>query len=462
MKVFKNNGRVIIANLIILILEIFHVEAFYLVDINDNLNNNLSKLNVNNINNNKNFNLISRRQVNEHYSDKNVENLPFKSQYGFIIVMISSFLAVYLNFVGTSYVLYRSYYKWKSSRRITLPMTLRVPMYIAMTDSFVMISHLINISRMAATQKPWEGSTCNIIGGLTFFFQCMNIFLVGGVAITTFLRVKSRSFSLGKYDYKLFLGMLILSLISTIALNKDFGQNMYWCAGKFDDKNLSIFSLCIIIIVMTVSLFCYISIIYEMRSIKIEEGFGSEEISNQRKEKNKRIYSKISSYILIFIIQYVPVTIYNISHIRHIDHYWIYVVCDIGINFGGIGNFVQVCKILYNSSSSYHHHRRHHRHHYHHYHYCQSHRHCHHYTINEGWSDKLDESSDTYNLNVINPRIPFNLNNNNNNSRDSNQDSCEVIDSFGIIHSASANQKKNKKVSRPSYLKKIPNELNNN
>ncbi|CAB4495426.1 uncharacterized protein OCT59_002503 [Rhizophagus irregularis] len=425
MKVFKNNGRVIIANLIILILEIFHVEAFYLVDINDNLNNNLSKLNVNNINNNKNFNLISRRQVNEHYSDKNVENLPFKSQYGFIIVMISSFLAVYLNFVGTSYVLYRSYYKWKSSRRITLPMTLRVPMYIAMTDSFVMISHLINISRMAATQKPWEGSTCNIIGGLTFFFQCMNIFLVGGVAITTFLRVKSRSFSLGKYDYKLFLGMLILSLISTIALNKDFGQNMYWCAGKFDDKNLSIFSLCIIIIVMTVSLFCYISIIYEMRSIKIEEGFGSEEISNQRKEKNKRIYSKISSYILIFIIQYVPVTIYNISHIRHIDHYWIYVVCDIGINFGGIGNFVQ-------------------------------------YTINEGWSDKLDESSDTYNLNVINPRIPFNLNNNNNNSRDSNQDSCEVIDSFGIIHSASANQKKNKKVSRPSYLKKIPNELNNN
>ncbi|EXX57019.1 hypothetical protein RirG_210940 [Rhizophagus irregularis DAOM 197198w] len=297
-----------------------------------------------------------RRQVNEHYSDKNVENLPFKSQYGFIIVMISSFLAVYLNFVGTSYVLYRSYYKWKSSRRITLPMTLRVPMYIAMTDSFVMISHLINISRMAATQKPWEGSTCNIIG----------------------------------------------------ALNKDFGQNMYWCAGKFDDKNLSIFSLCIIIIVMT-----------------IEEGFGSEEISNQRKEKNKRIYSKISSYILIFIIQYVPVTIYNISHIRHIDHYWIYVVCDIGINFGGIGNFVQ-------------------------------------YTINEGWSDKLDESSDTYNLNVINPRIPFNLNNNNNNSRDSNQDSCEVIDSFGIIHSASANQKKNKKVSRPSYLKKIPNELNNN
>jgi hypothetical protein len=352
MKVIKNYGRIIIANLIILILELSFTEAFYLVNNNNNNNNlksNLPKLNVN-INNNKNFNLITRQEdyehySNEHYSDENVEILPYKSQTGFLIVMISSFLAVYLNFVGTSYVLYRSYYRWKSSR-ITLPMTLRVPMYIAMTDSFVMISHLINISRMATTQKPWEGSTCTIIGGLTFFFQCMNIFLVGGVAITTFLRVKSRSFSLGKYDYKLFLGMLILSLISTIALNKDFGQNMYWCAGKFDDKNLSIFSLCLITIVITVSLFCYISIICEMKSIKIEEGFGSEEISNQRREKNKRIYSKISSYILIFIIQYVPVTIYNIGHIIHIEHYWIYVVCDIGINFGGVGNFVQVCKFL--------------------------------------------------------------------------------------------------------------------
>ncbi|GES74933.1 hypothetical protein GLOIN_2v1644923 [Rhizophagus clarus] len=369
---------------------------------------------------------ICRQEEKEQYSD---EMLPFKSRTGFLVVMISSILAVYLNFVGTSYVLYRSYYRWKSSR-ITLPMTLRVPMYIAMTDSFIMISHLINISRMATTQKPWEGSTCSIIGGLTFFFQCMNIFLVGGVAITTFLRVKSRSFSLGKYDHKLFLGMLILSLTSTIAFNKEFGQNMYWCSGKFVDKNLSIYSLCIIIIVMTVSLFCYISIICEMRSIKIEEGFGIEEISNQRKEKNKRIYSKISSYILIFIIQYVPVTIYNIGHLIQTEHYWIYVVCDIGINFGGVGNFVQ-------------------------------------YTINEGWSDKPDESSDMYNLNIINHRHPnqgeasFNFNNNNN-SRDSNQDSNEVIDSFGIIRPSAISQKKNKKVKKPFYLKKIPNELNNN
>ncbi|RIA88296.1 hypothetical protein C1645_775263 [Glomus cerebriforme] len=176
----------------------------------------------------------------------------------------------------------------------------------------------------------------------------MNIFLVGGVAVTTFLRVKrGRLFSLGKYDYKLFIGMLILSLISTISFNKNYGSNKYWCAGEYNDEMLAIYSLCIITLVITVSLFCYISIICEMRSIKIDESFGNEEISNQRKETNNRIYSKISSYILIFIIQYVPVTIYNIGHIIHINHYWVYVVCDIGINFGGIGNFVQVCCNFY-------------------------------------------------------------------------------------------------------------------
>ena len=75
-----------------------------------------------------------------------------------------------------------------------------------------------------------------------------------------------------------------------------------------------------------------------------------EEIANQRKETNKRIYSKISSYILIFIIQYIPMIIYHIGHIMHVANYWVFVVGDIGINFGGIGNFVQVsiCYLSFN------------------------------------------------------------------------------------------------------------------
>src|SRR3989442_148489 len=144
-------------------------------------------------------------------------------------------------------------------------MTLRVPMYIAITDSFVMITHLVNISHMATSQKPWEDISCKFIGGLSFFFQFMNIFLVGGVAFTTFLRVKrGRCFSLGKYDYKLFIGMLIPSLISTVIFSGNYGPNKYWCAANFNDVVLAIYSLCIITFIITASLFFYISIIREM------------------------------------------------------------------------------------------------------------------------------------------------------------------------------------------------------
>ncbi|CAI2180898.1 3579_t:CDS:2 [Funneliformis geosporum] len=177
---------------------------------------------------------------------------------------------------------------------------------------------------------------------------------------------------LGKFDYKLFTGMISLSSLITIIFYKSYGPNNYWCGGEFSDKILAISSLCIISVVMLVSLYCYISIIREMRSIKIEECFENanmpEEISIQR-------------------------------HIIHVKKYWVYVVCDIGINFGGIGNFIQ-------------------------------------YTINEGWSDDVrGDSGDAYGLNPTNFRFSYSGSRqssvNNDSSTNSNFDG--VVDSFGII-----------------------------
>src|SRR6266498_2235850 len=194
MTYLNNHGRILVTNLIILIIGLFYVEETFSLHINKNLNRNLLDDNHNDdnnsqliYNNNHNINVQFQQQENnetkELYPVENNITLPFKSRTGYLVVIISSYLALYLNFVGTSYVLYRSFYKWKNSG-ISLPMTLRVPMYIAITDFFLIITYIVNISHMAMTQTIWEDSSCKIIGGLTFFFQCMNIFLVGGVAVT--------------------------------------------------------------------------------------------------------------------------------------------------------------------------------------------------------------------------------------------------------------------------------------
>ncbi|CAG8438876.1 8527_t:CDS:2 [Funneliformis mosseae] len=396
-----HHGSIIVANLIILILGLPYAGEALSLHFNNNNYLNWSLL-VNNIHDHNKL-IYNKVQFQQEDNVELYSTFPFDSRTGYLVVIISSYLALYFNFVGTSYVLYRSYYR-RRSNGVSLPMTLRVPMYIAITDLFLILTHVVNISHMAITKTLWKDSYCKIIGGLNNFFQCMNMFLVGGVAVTTFLRVKrGRFFSLGKYDYKLFTGMISLSSLITIIFYKSYGPNNYWCGGEFSDKVLAISSLCIISVVMLVSLYCYISIIREMRSIKIEECFENsnipEEIAVQRKETNKRIYSKISSYILIFIIQYVPVTIYNIGHIIRVKHYWVYVVCDIGINFGGIGNFIQ-------------------------------------YTINEGWSDDIrGDTSDSYGLNPTNFRYTYaggrQSSVNNDNSMNSNFDG--VVDSFGII-----------------------------
>src|SRR4051794_13400262 len=94
----NNHGKIIMANLIILILEFFAVEALYL---ENNNNRNYQKLNNNdfNIYDYKKFKLIDdgdeqSSQQPDNYSKDSDSVLG--SQTGYLVVMITSYLAIYL------------------------------------------------------------------------------------------------------------------------------------------------------------------------------------------------------------------------------------------------------------------------------------------------------------------------------------------------------------------------------
>ncbi|CAG8700177.1 9315_t:CDS:2, partial [Cetraspora pellucida] len=65
------------------------------------------------------------------------------------------------------------------------------------------------------------------------------------------------------------------------------------------------------------------------------------EMARKRSNLEKRVSNKIISYVLVFILQWTPVQIFCAAKFFHIDSAWIYVVCVIGVHFGGLGNAIQ-------------------------------------------------------------------------------------------------------------------------
>ncbi|CAG8475996.1 8561_t:CDS:2 [Cetraspora pellucida] len=65
------------------------------------------------------------------------------------------------------------------------------------------------------------------------------------------------------------------------------------------------------------------------------------EMARKRSNLEKRVSNKIISYVLVFILQWTPVQIFCAAKFFQIDSAWIYVVCVIGVHFGGLGNAIQ-------------------------------------------------------------------------------------------------------------------------
>ncbi|RGB29273.1 hypothetical protein C1646_818609 [Rhizophagus diaphanus] len=233
-------------------------------------------------------------------------------------------------------------------------MIYRLPFYTACTDFLINCNFFINMLHTAIYAQVWDDMPCRIIGALNWAFLTINICFYAVIAIITYLRIcRDMYLNYGKYDYKLWLIIIAGSIIIQLVNIQNNGKRDYWCAAKSGQFNSAIILFTTITIVLSIILFCYISI---LRKVHKAPEFLSSSSSSSRNENTANVrvialehYSeverkaakKILSYIAMFILQWIPMLISQGARFVLNEEPWVYVMGTIGRSFGGIGNLLQ-------------------------------------------------------------------------------------------------------------------------
>ncbi|CAG8551692.1 15455_t:CDS:2, partial [Dentiscutata heterogama] len=214
--------------------------------------------------------------------------------------------------IGSLFVIFQT--RRRIKQNTNLSMGIRLPMYIAINNSLSCLSYLANVVGTLIIGVPWTGQACIIYGFFDVFMISMSITLVALVTIRTYLKViKNFYLDTGKYDHRCWsspgqwsLAISISSLISITAL------------------------LCIV---------CYSHIIYTIITIRRPDGnVGINDV------QQKTATRKILAYTFNYLIQWTPTLPFIIGVASGNDPLWVYYLCVLSINIGGIGNaFQYIC-----------------------------------------------------------------------------------------------------------------------
>ncbi|CAG8519852.1 10431_t:CDS:2 [Ambispora leptoticha] len=244
-----------------------------------------------------------------------------------------------LSSIGSSYVIYRTYVKWKNNKFESLPMSLRLPFYTVTTDFFITSTFAINTSYGAAYAVPWFSPVCEMVGALSVWTQCLNVFLFLVVSMSTYLRVcRQMRINYGKYDYKLFLTVFVMATLPLLpaSINNGYGPQKWWCAGASQTRLVGILALVIQLSIFVLTGFAYLRILmllaYQSQQVH-------EESDPSLSKLEYRVTRNIARYILLFLLQWIPVFVSVIAYIFEIEDTWMYMIEPVG-GFGGIGNAI--------------------------------------------------------------------------------------------------------------------------
>ncbi|GBB92300.1 hypothetical protein RclHR1_00020003 [Rhizophagus clarus] len=270
----------------------------------------------------------------------------------FYIVTIIPLTLNTLNLVGSAYIFYRTYLRWKFDYDKLDSLSIRFPFYIAITDFLFSIVILTDFSYTASNASDlstgedivWPTPYCAIIGFFNTSFTLLNMLLVGGISVTTWLRVvQEYYFDLGKYDYKVWFPICFLSFIIPLISVHDFGPQVYWC-GIEDNNNslISTFLLIIILITLFAIVFCYTHILKLIHDAKDDSSIENSEMNEERRNNiEKKILKKVSAYIFVFILQYIPLMLSDIFKLLKVEFILFNALSLSAISIGGISNLYQ-------------------------------------------------------------------------------------------------------------------------
>ncbi|GES88104.1 hypothetical protein GLOIN_2v1783713 [Rhizophagus clarus] len=292
-------------------------------------------------------------------AQKNID-YGYGAETDFYIVMIIPLLVNTFSFSGTLFIFYRTFSRWKHDRK-NLSLSVRFPFYIAITDFLYSLSILIEYSYIASNKSEfinsnetvtWPFLLCKIFGLFFTVFVLLNILLVGAMSIVSWLRVVPKyRLELGKYDYKIWFPIILISLIIPLSSVNAYGLRNYSCGTKIGYNTIAIVVLSLIFITLLTIVFCYAQIIITIRNIKEDNGSIPNLQNNlaQLTSIEKRTFKKVLTYILVFILQYIPIMIYNVCMFLKIRNIILDALSPAVISFGGIGNVIQY---LYNEGLS--------------------------------------------------------------------------------------------------------------
>ncbi|KAJ3314451.1 hypothetical protein HDV04_000413 [Boothiomyces sp. JEL0838] len=146
---------------------------------------------------------------------------------------------MHLSIVCSAFVVFRitlTYY-----RRGMLPLTLRFPFYIALTDLLLSFSLMLDQYHNVLFHKDWEGFMCNFTATLVGVAVFSNMILVCCVTLITYSSVvRQRPLDLGSGDWKLVATVLGCSLTLAGVSIPSTGKSKYWCYGQDFDPQKSI------------------------------------------------------------------------------------------------------------------------------------------------------------------------------------------------------------------------------
>ncbi|RHZ54793.1 hypothetical protein Glove_423g65 [Diversispora epigaea] len=235
---------------------------------------------------------------------------------GFLLVYATSYTFMSFNTIGIIYMLVQIYIRWSYTKG-ALSMAIKVPLYLGILDAMLLITSSTVFIYPMIHHSQWKEPYCRILAGVSIAVTILKRNMVVIIAIVTYLRVcKEVYWNYGKFDWKLWAIAGFMTVVLSFMGVKGYGANKYWCSTKASTMSVSLISLLLSLIVVLVCIFCYSSIILAVRAIRINKikaagnniDTETSTISNisMPSEIEVRAIKKISSYILVYIIQWFP------------------------------------------------------------------------------------------------------------------------------------------------------------
>ncbi|CAG8762050.1 1718_t:CDS:2, partial [Dentiscutata heterogama] len=116
---------------------------------------------------------------------------------------------------------------------------------------------------LAINHEPMSGLTCKVYATMSTSFTLFHRLII---AIC-----RQKICNTGRYDWKLFLPVAIISLIIGVMAFDTYGPVIYWCAAKPDTVAIPISSIFMTLLVLSICMFCYIQTIQAIRAIKRQQ-----------------------------------------------------------------------------------------------------------------------------------------------------------------------------------------------